>query len=89
MMKYFNEQIALQEIPDEISLAINIVNCPHACPGCHSPWLQEDNGHGLDCEKAAAIIRPNLYITCVCFMGGDGQHAELAALIEQLRQIFP
>ena len=39
MLKYVNTGIVFQEIPDEVTLAINISNCPCRCPGCHSRYL--------------------------------------------------
>ena len=37
MLKYSNYEITFAEVPDEISLCINLTNCPHKCIGCHSP----------------------------------------------------
>ena len=36
MLKYANFDIVFQEVPEEVTLAINISNCPNQCPGCHS-----------------------------------------------------
>ena len=36
MLKYVNTAVVFQEIPDEVTLAINISGCPCRCPGCHS-----------------------------------------------------
>ncbi len=47
MLKYYNYDIVCQEIPDEVTLAINITGCPVRCPGCHSTWLWEDTGEVL------------------------------------------
>ena len=44
MLKYVNTGIVFQEIPDEVTLAINISSCPCRCPGCHSPYLWGDMG---------------------------------------------
>ena len=44
MLKYVNTDIVFQEIPDEVTLAVNISNCPCRCPGCHSEYLWEDVG---------------------------------------------
>ena len=44
MLKYVNTGVVFQEIPDEVTLAINISNCPCRCPGCHSHYLWEDIG---------------------------------------------
>jgi anaerobic ribonucleoside-triphosphate reductase activating protein len=46
-LKYLNTQIVFQEIPDEISLAINITNCPNNCKSCHSEYLKQDIGEEL------------------------------------------
>ena len=45
--KYLDTQIVFAEIPDEITLAINITNCPFRCPDCHSPELQRNIGNNL------------------------------------------
>lgn len=71
MLKYVNYEVVFAEIPDEISLAINISNCPCKCPDCHSPYLAEDIGSLLTPRKLKEIIEENKGITCVCFMGGD------------------
>ena len=71
MLKYVNYNVVFQEVPDEISLAINISNCPHRCKNCHSQYLWDDIGNVLinDLDNLISMYKP--YITCVCFMGGD------------------
>ena len=44
MLKYAGYDIVFQEIPDEVTLALNLSGCPNGCPGCHSPHLQRDEG---------------------------------------------
>jgi len=39
MLKYTTAQVVFSEIPDEITLAINLSNCPIHCPNCHSKEL--------------------------------------------------
>lgn len=81
MLKYFNYDIVFQEVPDEVSLAINITGCPNRCPGCHSTHLREDIGDPLTEEVIESLI--NRYggnITCICFMGGDNDPYEVARL---------
>lgn len=70
-MKYTDIQIGFQEFPDEISLLINISNCPFHCPGCHSPELWEDIGNILDVETLKSLIKSNKGISCIGFMGGN------------------
>ena len=47
MLKYAGYDIVFQEIPDEVTLAISLTNCPNRCPGCHSPQLRDDTGEPL------------------------------------------
>ena len=39
--------VTFSEFPNEISLCINISQCPCNCPGCHSSYLAEDIGEPL------------------------------------------
>lgn len=82
MIKYTETQITFSEIPDEISLCINISNCPHMCKNCHSPYLQEDVGERLTSEVLDKLIEDNKGITCVCFMGEGGRLSDVAYLSE-------
>ena len=70
-MKYYNYQITTAEIPDEITLCINISNCPIHCPDCHSKFLWEDVGVELTKDELFKMIDENPGVSCVCFMGGD------------------
>ena len=70
-MKFVETLITFSEIPDEITLCINISGCPNNCEGCHSPYLKEDVGEELTFEKLEELIKQNDGISCVCFMGGD------------------
>lgn len=77
MVKYYNAMVVFEEIPDEITLAINITNCPCHCPGCHSQFLWEDIGTELTFNELDRLIKDNDGITCVCFMGGDANPREI------------
>lgn len=39
MLKFTDTQVTFSEIPDQISLCINLSNCPYHCPACHSKEL--------------------------------------------------
>ena len=80
-MKYTDTQIGFQEFPDEISLLINISNCPFHCSGCHSPELWKDIGKPLTQRSLERLISENNGITCVGFMGGDPEIVNLLAQI--------
>lgn len=77
MLKYLNTAITFAEIPNEISLCINITNCPNHCKGCFEPELWEDIGKKLTWDNLNALIHINEGITCVCFMGGDNSPKEI------------
>lgn len=80
-MKLASYDIVFQEIPGEVTLALNLSGCPNRCPGCHSPHLREDIGEVLDDALMAELLgRYGTSVTCVCFMGGDGDPAEVARL---------
>ena len=88
MLKYFDTAIVFQEIPDEISLATNITNCPHRCKNCHSAYLREDIGTELTFEEVADLIKKHPDVTCVLFMGGDSCHLDLFYLTNFIHNAF-
>jgi anaerobic ribonucleoside-triphosphate reductase activating protein len=86
MLKYFNYDIVFQEIPDEVTLAINISNCPNGCQGCHSPFLQKDTGEPLNEEFLIFMLsKYGKSVTCFCFMGGDSDPDEIVRLAQFLQ----
>ena len=88
MLKFVDSIITFSEIPDEISLCINLSNCPHRCEGCHSSYLQEDIGNELNKEVLKDLIDKNVGITCVCFMGGDNDIPSLSILAQYVRHRY-
>ena len=83
MLKYVNTGIVFQEIPDEVTLAINISNCPCRCPGCHSHYLWDDIGMPLNTEAIDDFIqRYGNDITCLSYMGGDPYPKAVCLLAE-------
>ena len=90
MLKYVNTGIVFQEIPDEVTLAINISNCPCRCPGCHSQYLWEDIGLPLDTEALDDfIIQYGTDITCIAFMGGDAEPKGVCQLAQYIHEEYP
>ena len=89
-MKVASYDIVFQEIPGEVTLALNLSGCPCHCPGCHSPHLWEDTGEPLDESLLDALIaRYNGLVTCVAFMGGDADPEAVIRLAEHVKQSFP
>lgn len=71
MLKYTDTEVTFAEIPDEITLCINLSNCPCHCEGCHSSYLAGDIGEVLTFSRIEKLLKRNKGITAVCFMGGD------------------
>lgn len=80
MLKYVDTLVTFSEVPDEITLCINITGCKIGCNGCHSPYLAEDIGEPLTKEALKKLINSNTGITCVSFMGGDSNPNEIKDL---------
>ena len=85
MLKYVDTKIVFQEIPDEITLCINISNCPCHCEGCHSSYLAEDIGEELNDLTLNRLLIKNQGITCVAFMGGDSDPSEINEFARKLK----
>ena len=88
MVKYIREEtsVVFSEIPDEITLALNITNCPHHCKGCHSPYLRENIGDILDEVVLDNLIEKHDGITCILFMGEGKDEERLKDLILYLEE---
>lgn len=84
MLKYVDTAVTFAEIPDEITLCINISNCPIHCKGCHSKHLWKNIGTPLTYHKLEKLIKDNQGITCICFMGGDSDPKEINKLAAYL-----
>ncbi len=81
MLKYHSYNIVFQEVPNEVTLAINLSNCPNKCHGCHSPWLQKNIGEPLNQEVLDKLLEEyGKAVTCICFMGGDAFPEEVDCL---------
>lgn len=88
MLKTTNNSVVFAEVPDEVSLAINISNCPIKCQDCHSKFLWNDEGDILNWELLRSLILKNNGITCVCFLGGDAEPISINALAKLIKEFF-
>ena len=73
MLKYVDAKVVFAEVPDEVTLAINISNCPCQCKGCHSSYLAQDIGTELTFNEVRKLIKKNSGISCIALMGGDAE----------------
>lgn len=80
MLKYVDTKVTFSEVPDEISLCINISNCPCHCKNCHSSYLAQDIGTELTFNEVRKLIKKNSGISCIAFMGGDSEPERIDAL---------
>lgn len=88
MLKYTDAQVTFAEVPDEITLCINISNCPCHCKGCHSAYLAEDIGCWLTHAQIDSNIVANRGISCVCFMGGDSEPDQVNFWAEYIKEKY-
>lgn len=89
MLKYVNTQVTFSEIPDQITLCIEISNCPIHCPECHSKYLWKDIGTPLNKESLLDLISKNEGITCVCLLGGDQAITSINWLAKCIKEFNP
>ena len=67
--------VVLEEIPDRVSLAVDISNCRGNCVGCHSPFLKKDIGRELTPEVIDRLVADNFGVNCFLFLG-EGRDVE-------------
>ncbi len=89
MLKYTDTKVVFREIPDQITLAVNISGCPCACEGCHSSYLAEDIGEELSENSITELIARNDMISCLSFMGGDREPREVSRLAQFVKGNYP
>ena len=89
MLKYVDTLVSFSEVPDEITLCINITGCKIGCKNCHSPYLAEDIGNILNLQALTSLIDSNSGITCVCIMGGDANPSEVDDIAQDIKEYYP
>lgn len=85
MLKYIDIAIVMQEIPDEISLAFEITNCPHRCENCHSSHLQADIGYPLTNSVLDQAFNTK-GVSNILLMGGDADHQDIKRIAEYIHK---
>lgn len=80
MLKYLNTQVTFAEVPDEITLCINITGCKNGCKNCHSSYLAQDIGTELTFNEVKKLIKKNSGISCIALMGGDAEPDKINTL---------
>ena len=85
MIKFKDSYIVFEEIPDRVSLAVNIINCQNNCIGCHSPELRLNNGEELTEGIIDNLIKENYGIDCFLFMGEGKDRGRLLELAKYIK----
>lgn len=88
MIKYKDSHIVFEEIPNMVSLALNITNCQNMCVGCHSPELRLNNGIELTKKEIDKLIDSNYGINCVVFMGEGKDKNTLLNLAKHIKNTY-
>lgn len=88
MLKFTDTMVVFSEIPDHITLAINISNCQNRCPNCHSKELCGDIGEILNEDVLSSLIEKNNGINTVCFMGEGKDWNEVIKLAQFIRKKY-
>lgn len=81
--------VVLEEIPDMLTLAIDISNCTGLCEGCHSPFLRNNVGEELTPAVADALIADNFGVNCFLFLGEGNDHEALMSIASYIRNAHP
>ena len=91
MIKYLPglTDIVLEEIPDRVTLAVEITNCQGSCPGCHSPFLRKDIGEELTEKALDAMLDDNFGVNCLLFLGEGNDRKALLRLAAHIRGTHP
>lgn len=88
MIKFKDSYIVFEEIPDRVSLAVNITNCQNNCIGCHSPELRLNNGEELTEGMVDKLIKENYGIDCFLFMGEGKDRERLLELAKYIKHNY-
>jgi len=91
MIKYVPEMtsVVMEEIPDKVTLAVEISNCQGTCMGCHSPFLRADIGEELTPSAIDALIADNFGVNCFLLLGEGKDHEALLSVGRYIKQEHP
>ena len=78
--------VVLEEIPDKVTLAVDISNCQGNCIGCHSPFLKTDIGEVLTEEVADRLVAANFGVNCFLFLGEGNDPLALREIASYIKR---
>lgn len=77
--------VVIEEIPDRVTLAVDISNCQGNCVGCHSPFLKTDVGDELTETVIDRLVSDNFGVDCFLFLGEGNDQDALLRLAAHVR----
>lgn len=88
-MLVYSHAISFLEFPGEISLVLNISECPCRCENCSEPELREKIGKPISFAYIDELLDTykNYELTCIGFMGGDAHLDEVKKYAEYIKEI--
>lgn len=91
MIKYLPRMtsVVIEEIPDRVTLAVEISNCQGNCLGCHSPFLREDIGEELTPADVDKMIADNFGVNCFLLLGEGKDLEALLGIARHVRTAHP
>ena len=91
MIKFVAEltDIVIEEIPDRVTLAVEISNCQGSCVGCHSAFLKNDIGKELTPSEVDSLIADNFGVNCFLFLGEGRDRDALVSIAKYIRATYP
>lgn len=91
MIKYVPEMtsVVMEEIPDMVTLAVDISNCTGLCEGCHSPFLRKDVGVELTPAVIDNLLADNFGVNCFLFLGEGNDREALMSVASYIRTAYP
>jgi anaerobic ribonucleoside-triphosphate reductase activating protein len=89
MIKYVPQMtsVVMEEIPDMVTLAVDISNCQGNCVGCHSPFLREDIGEPLTDDVIDSLVADNFGVNAFLFLGEGKDLKALLSLAAHVRSL--
>lgn len=81
--------VVMEEIPDMVTLAVDISNCTGLCEGCHSPFLRKDVGVELTPAVIDKLLAGNFGVNCFLFLGEGNDREALMSVASYIRTAYP
>lgn len=90
MVKFIENMtsVVFEEIPDRVTLAVNITNCQNSCKGCHSAFLKKNMGNELTFETIDNLMNKNKGVNCFLFLGEGNDSCTLLKLNDYIKEKY-